>query len=205
MLLIGRYMSPFTRRVAVSLNLLEIPFERNSLTAWHNLDEVRRVNPVGRVPALVLDDGEVLIDSAAILDYLDERVGPERALTPPEGAARREVLRQNAAAVGIMEKGAAARYEVVMRPEDKIHPPWLEHNRGQIRSGLEWLDRQVQGPWLTGERLTQADVSTAVMGVFLRLIDDALMPEGKYPALDGLIARANELDAFSSTDPVATS
>ena len=110
-------------------------------------------------------------------------------------------MRLTAAAVGIMEKGAAARYEVVMRPEDKIHPPWLEHNRGQIGSGLNWLETQVKGPWLTGENLSQADVSTAVMGVFLRLIDDALMPEGKYPALDAVIARANELEAFSSTDP----
>lgn len=204
MLLIGRYLSPFTRRVAVTMKLLDIPFESSPLTAWQNLDEVRRMNPVGRVPALVLDDGEVIFDSGAILDYLDEQVGPERALTPPAGRERRDVMRLTATAVGIMEKGAAARYEVVMRPEDKIHTPWLEHNRGQIESGLNWLETQVKGSWLTGESLSQADVSTAVMGAFLRLIDDALMPEGKYPQLDGLVARANELVAFSSTDPVDT-
>ena len=201
MVLVGRYLSPFTRRVAVTLGLLGIPFESRPITAWQHLDEVRKVNPVGRVPALVLDDGDVLVDSAAILDYLDERVGPERALIPANGMERRLVLRLTVIALGVMEKGAAMRLERVMRPEDKIHRPWIEHNWSQAVSGLEWLNRQITGPWLTGERLTQADVTTVVACDFLRLVDEALFPNGAYSALQRLVEQAAAIPAFARTHP----
>src|SRR5258708_27001426 len=90
--LIGHYDSPFVRRVGVSLHALAIPFERNRLSVFSDADEMRAFNPLVRVPALVLDDGECLIDSAANLDHLDETVGPERALLPPGGKARRNAL-----------------------------------------------------------------------------------------------------------------
>lgn len=202
MLLIGRYLSPFTRRVAVTLKLLGMEFERKPLTAWHNLDEVRRLNPVGRVPVLVLDDGEVLFDSTAILDYLDEVAGTRRALTPSGGVERREVQRLTAAAMGVMEKAAAARYELVMRPEEKVHRPWLEHNLGQIRSGVDWLNEHIKGPWLAGERLTQADVTTVAMYDFLKLFDESLVREGTYGELGALVRRANGIKAFADTYPV---
>lgn len=201
MLLIGRNLSPYTRRVAVSLGLLGIEFERKPLTAWHDLDEVRRMNPVGRVPALVLDDGEVLFDSSAILDYLDELAGSGKALMPPAGAERREVQRLTVAALGVMDKAAAARYELVMRPEEKVHKPWLEHNQGQVGSGLDWLEHNVSGPWLTGERLTQADVTLVAACDFLTVFDDSLFPPVKYPRLHALVAKANELAPFADTHP----
>ena len=72
MVLVGRYRSPFTRRVAISLRILDIAYEHLPYTAWSQLEAVRRVNPVGRVPALVLDSGESLFDSTAILDHLDQ-------------------------------------------------------------------------------------------------------------------------------------
>ena len=94
--LIGHYDSPFVRRVGISLHILGMPFERQLLSVFSNADELRSYNPVGRVPALVLDDGEVLIDSAAILDHLDEVVGPQRALMPGSGKARRDALQTTA-------------------------------------------------------------------------------------------------------------
>src|SRR5258705_11343896 len=89
MLLVGQYDSPFVRRVAISLHVFGIAFERNTKSVFADADEMRRINPLGRIPSLVLDDGEVIIDSAAILDYLDGLVGAERALLPPHGPARR--------------------------------------------------------------------------------------------------------------------
>jgi glutathione S-transferase len=87
MLLVGQLDSPFVRRVAVSMTLLGRPFERDRSSVFSNFEDVSRINPLGRVPALVLDDGTVLLDSTAILDCLDSKVGPERALMPP-GPAR---------------------------------------------------------------------------------------------------------------------
>src|SRR4029079_11874552 len=100
MILIGRYRSPFTRRVAVSMKLLGVAYEHRPLTAWTHLTDVRAVNPVGRVPALILDSGDVLFESQAIFDGRDTRAGPARALVPPTDPARHEVLRVVAAAMG---------------------------------------------------------------------------------------------------------
>lgn len=201
MLLIGRNQSPFTRRVAVTMSLLDMRFDRREVTAWHNLDEVRQHNPVGRVPSLVLDDGDVVFESGAILDYLDETVGPERALTPPAGRERREVLRMVSCALGVVEKAVHTRYEQMMRPAEKIHQPWIEHNDGQVVSGLDWLEDHIVGPWAHGSRLTQADVTTVVMYDFVASTNRPLIAERSYPKLERLVEQAYELDAFRDTDP----
>ena len=86
MILVGQYDSPYVRRVAISLKLAGLQFTRNTASVFADAEEMRRINPLGRIPSLVLDDGEVLIDSAAILDYIDELIGPERALLPARGA-----------------------------------------------------------------------------------------------------------------------
>jgi len=78
--LIGNFLSPYTRRVAVSLNILELPFELEELFVFKEPDIVRRHNPVVRIPVLVLDDGTALVESSAILDEIDRMVGPERCL-----------------------------------------------------------------------------------------------------------------------------
>jgi glutathione S-transferase len=83
MLLVGQLDSPFVRRVAVSMTCLGRPFERDRSSVFRDFEDVSRINPLGRVPALVLDDGTVLVDSTAILDWLDGEVGPERAPMPP--------------------------------------------------------------------------------------------------------------------------
>ncbi len=80
MMLIGMYDSPFVRPVAITLNLFGMPFEHANWSVGRDFDRIREYNPLGRVPTLVLDDGEVLMESSAILDYLDERAGPARAL-----------------------------------------------------------------------------------------------------------------------------
>jgi glutathione S-transferase len=122
MILVGSYLSPFVRRVGVAMNLLDIAFEQRPLRVVDDFDELKTINPVGRVPALILDDGEVLIESAAILDHLDQTVGAERALTPTSGAERRRVMKLVALATGTVEKAVAAVYEGRFRPKEIIRP-----------------------------------------------------------------------------------
>ena len=88
MLLIGVNRSPFTRRVAITHHLYGMSFEQRPLSGFADRDAVRKSNPLGRIPALVLDSGETLIDSNAIIDHLDEVYGHDRPLTPPGGADR---------------------------------------------------------------------------------------------------------------------
>src|SRR5712675_29106 len=84
--LYGRYASPFVRRVAVTLRLYGIDYRHVPLMPFGpDKTELAKFNPIARVPALQLADGEMLIDSTVILDHLDQVVGPQRSLTPAAG------------------------------------------------------------------------------------------------------------------------
>ena len=204
MILIGRYRSPFTRRVAISMRLLGFDYEHRPHTAWSNLAEVRAVNPVGRVPALVLDSGETLFDSQAILDYLDQLVGPQHALVPAQEPARHQVLRVTACALGVLEKVVAALYAKTMYPPEKHHAPWIEHNENQARSGLRWLEALDPPAALSRGALTQADITTVAMVDFTRIVNPQLIVDVEYPRLDTLVAYCSEQPPFADTKPVAS-
>jgi glutathione S-transferase len=203
MLLIGMFDSPFVRRVAVSMKLLEMPFEHANWSVGKDFDRIREYNPLGRVPTLVTGDGLRLMESAAILDYLDERAGPERALLPRAGAERRAALNLIAMATGAAEKGVMQLYERAFRPEEKRHAPWVERCHVQMSASLAALDRQVGergvSQWLVGKRMTQADITAVCAFTFLndalRVAADRVM----YASLATLAARCESLPAFQET------
>ena len=202
MILAGRYLSPFTRRVAITLKLMGIPFEHRPLGTIPDADEIRAMNPLGRVPVLVLDTGETLIESSAMLDYLDELAGPERALTPSRGAERRDALRAIAYALGVMEKGIASNYERTRRPEDKRYDTWIEKFDRQTRDGLAVLDAALdRKEWLVAARMTQADIAAVVAYDFIGVVNPPLLRGGGYHRLERLAARCNEMPPFSETRP----
>ena len=124
MLLIGVNRSPYTRRVAVTLKAYGLPFEQSDLSGFGNRSEVHAANPLGRIPALVLDNGETLIDSAAIVDHLDETHGGDRPSTPRGGADRRAVLKVAAMMMGACDKGlhAAPTSATITRPRSCTSP-----------------------------------------------------------------------------------
>lgn len=200
MILIGYYESPYVRRVAITMLLYGMTFEHRPYSTSRDRERVREFNPLGRVPALVLDDGDVLTESGMILDHLDGLVGPERALTPV-GPARRRVNQIVALAEGTLDKYVSAYYERNKRPEAFVYQPWLEHLEGQVAAGLAALDAIPLAPWLCGETMTQADVTSAVAIDSIRLDMAHLAPAGRYKTLDALAARAAELPAFRQTVP----
>src|SRR5579859_4115088 len=136
MILIGMFDSPFVRRVAVSMNLLRVPFEHRNWSVGKDFELIRQFNPLGRVPALVQADGDTLIESAAILDFLDENAALGHALLPRSGEARREALRIMAIAVGGAEKAVAQIYETAFRPAEKRYRPWVERCHTQMHAAL---------------------------------------------------------------------
>jgi len=202
-LLIGMFDSPFVRRVAVSMQLLDIGYEHANWSVGKDFDRIRQYNPLGRVPTLMLDDGDVLSESAAILDYLDDRVGPTRALLPATGRERREALRQIAMAMGAAEKGREQVYERAFRPPDKHYEPWLERCRTQMHGGLAEIERYCAGrgaqQWLIGATLGQSDITVSCAYTFLR---ESLRPIDlvtRHPRLTALVDRCEAMAAFKST------
>ena len=203
MMLIGMFDSPFVRRVAISMQCLGMSFEHANWSVGRDQERIRKYNPLGRVPTLVLDDSSVLIESAAILDYLDEQVGPERALLPAKGPDRREALRLISHAVGAAEKGRDLIYERAMRPPEKRHSPWVERCMSQLYGALRVLEQHCERlprhGWLLGNRLTQADITLACTVTFLLESISAEAPLDAYPALRSFVARCESLPEFRAT------
>ncbi|MCP3382286.1 glutathione S-transferase family protein [Bradyrhizobium sp. CCGUVB4N] len=201
MLLIGVNRSPFTRRVAITLNIYGVPFEQRALSGFGDRAEVRASNPLGRIPALVLDSGETLIDSDAIIDHLDEAYGGDQPLTPRHGADRRAVLKVAAMMMGVCEKCLHAAYEGNHRPPEKVHQPWIDDCMAQAANALNTVEAMIEPkqPYLLLERLTQADVTAVVAERLARArgIDtDVLMPR-----LRALTSRLAEQPLFQVSEP----
>lgn len=199
MQLIGGYGSPFVRRVGITLHLYGVAFEHLPLSTADQAT-VEQYSPLGRIPALVLDSGEPLSDSSAIIDHLDE-MQADRALTPRSGPDRRAVLALTAIALATGDKYVAAWYECTARPESHRWTPWLDRLQRQVRQGLDALEARIDGEYLYGGRLTQADVTTAAVLDAIRFDMEALSPQGSYPKLSALSARLAELPAFARTHP----
>ena len=202
MLLIGVNRSPFTRRVAITLKLYGVPFEQRDLSGFGNRAEVRAANPLGRIPALVLDDGETLIDSAAIVDHLDQTYGGAQPLTPASGSDRRLVLKIAALMMGACDKGLHAAYERNHHPPEKVHQPWIDDCAAQMKSALLAVDAMIDAkqPYLVLGRLTQADV-TAFIAERLARVGLKIDTDSEMPRLRALALRLLEEPAFRSTEP----
>jgi glutathione S-transferase len=199
MILIGMFDSPFVRRVAISMKLLGMTFEHRDWSVGRDFALIRQFNPLGRVPTLVLPGGEALIESSAILDYVDDCAGPERALIPRTGKDRRDTLRIMAVAIGAAEKGVSQVYESVFRPAEKRHAPWVERCTTQMHAALAELERLVQaraGNWLIGDRMTQADITATCVYTFLMGNPEIDHATFNYPKLAAHVARCEALPEF---------
>src|SRR3954470_10164068 len=169
MILIGQFDSPFVRRVGIALRLYDLPFEHRPWSTFGDADKIAPYNPLRRVPTLVLDDGEALIESTVILDYLDELVGPEKAMLPRSGAERRHHLRICALASGLGDKAVSLLYERVLRKEQLAL--WVQRCEAQIADVLKALEAErakVATPYWLGMRIGHADIAVACVVRFTR-------------------------------------
>ena len=197
MILIGQYDSPFVRRVAIALRLYALPFEHQPWSTFGDADKIAPYNPLRRVPTLVLDGGESLVESTAILDYLDEMVGPDRAMLPAKGPERRRQLRICALATGLGDKAVSLVYERVLRKEQlKL---WVERCEAQIAGVLDVLEQEraaVKTPYWFGERIGHSDIAVACVLRFTGEAHPALFSAAHYPALTAHAARCEALPPF---------
>lgn len=199
MILIGQYDSPFVRRVGIALTLYGIPFEHRPWASFGDADRIRPFNPLTRVPTLVLDDGDVLIESHVILDYVDSLVPAERALYPRAEPARRRALKTAALATGIADKAVALFYE--QRLHDAVSDLWVKRCRAQIEDALAVLenDRAARRSvfWF-GDEIGHADIAVAVMLRHLNDSHPAMVPMESYPALADHARHCEALPAFAA-------
>jgi glutathione S-transferase len=199
--LIGQYDSPFVRRVAVALTHYELPYEHWPWSVWADADQLGRYNPLRRVPVLILEDGSVLVESFAILEALDDRMGADRALLPRSGPVRREGLRLAAFATGLADKAVSLLYEHVLRKAPDRNAVWAERCTRQITETLALLEAERSkrsSPFLLGDDLSHADIAVACALRFTREAHPALIVSTRLPALEAHAARCEALRAFAT-------
>lgn len=202
MILVGRYMSPYVRRVAVAMQVLDLPYERVVVNAITEPDRVRSYNPIGRVPILILDNGERLIESAAILDHIQEIAPSNRTILAPSGPLRRRSLQLAAMMTNAVEKAVYAFYETSKRPAELVHPPVREGLHAQTRAGLRMIeDAAPEAEWLVGDAMTLADITVGVGWHFLSLFAPTLADAQACPRLAAHSARCEKLAVFAACKP----
>ena len=197
MILIGQYDSPFVRRVGIALTLYGVPFDHKPWSTFGDAEKIRPYNPLTRVPTLVLDDGDVLLDSTPILDYVDSLVPAEKRMLPGAEPARHRALKVTTMGVHTAEKAVSLFYEKALHKE--ASDVWTSRCRTQISGALAALepDRAArQTDFWFGETIGHADIAVAAA---LRFIGDAhagLVAMAQFPALAAHAARLEALPAF---------
>lgn len=197
MILIGQYDSPFVRRVGIALRRYEFAFEHRPWSTFADGDKIAPYNPLRRVPTLVLDSGESLIESTIILDYLDERAGPARAMIADSGDARRKALKVCALATGLADKAVSLFYERALHKETS--QLWSDRCRTQIAGVLDALEKareSVASPYWNGKSIGHADIATACALRFVRDAHPGVFNEQFYPALTAHAAQCEALPVF---------
>lgn len=162
MILIGQYDSSFVRRVGIAMKLLGIEFEHRPWSVFSDAHSLRPLNPLTRVPTLVLDDGDVLVDSHLIIVHLESLAPPGHSLWPAEEPQKHRALKVVGLATGVADKGVSLFYERVLHSE--VSPVWVERCRAQIAGALATLEEDRafrQSTFWFGDAVGHADIAVA--------------------------------------------
>ena len=174
--------------------LYGLAFEHRPWSTFGDADKLAPYNPVRRVPTLLIDGDEALIESTAILDYLDELVGPDRAMIARSGPERRHALKVCALATGLGDKAVSLIYERMLR-KDQLKL-WVERCQVQIGGVLAALEKEraaVASPYWFGNRIGHADIAVACVLRFTGEAHPGLFDGVRYPAL---VAHATACEAL---------
>lgn len=200
MQLIGMLDSPYVRRVAIALQLLELRFKHNPLSVFRTFDQFSAINPVVKAPTLVCDDGTVLMDSTLILEYAQALAGPRRRLLPDAVPELQHALRLEGLALAACEKSVQIVYEQQLRPTEKQHAPWIDRVTAQTLAAYGALEQEVarRAPSTAQNAIDRAGVAAAVAWHFTQALLPGLVDPRQHPALAALSACAEALPEFQA-------
>ena len=201
MKLVASLTSPYARKIRVALAEKSLPFELEVDIPWLADTRVPSYNPLGKVPALVADDGELWFDSPVIAEYLDTLAGP--LLLPADRAAALPVRQAEALADGITDAAVAAFLEG-MRPAERQDPAAIERQLGKISRGLAALEARVaQRKGCAGEALSIADIAIGCTLGYLDFRFAHLGWRAAHPQLAAWAAGLMARPSFTTAAPPA--
>jgi glutathione S-transferase len=195
--LIGMLDSPYVRRVAISLQMLGLRFEHQSLSVFRTFDQFRAINPVVKAPTFVCDDGQVLMDSTLILEYAEALARP-RTLRPSGLSGLQHDLRLTALALAACEKSVQIIYERGLRPPEKQHEPWVNRVIGQLLAAYAGLESELARQPLvaTSAAMRQGGIAAAVAWHFTQQTLPETVSADQHPKLEAFSAAAEALPEF---------
>ena len=198
MKLIGMLDSPYVRRAAISAKCLGITLEHQSVSVFRHFEQFQQINPVDKAPTLVLDDGEVLMDSTLIIDYLETLA--QKSLMPAEPGQRLRALRLIGLALAASEKSVQLYYERNLRPAEIQFEPWVQRVEGQLTAAYSALERELEKqPLKTDGPIEQDGITLAVAWSFTNLVVPDQVSAAQFPRIAAFTKYAEGLEVFIST------
>lgn len=202
MRLIGMLDSPYVRRVAISFEVLVVPFEHEAVSVFSTFEKFQGINPVVKAPTLVCDDGEILMDSSLILQYVEAKTAHRRSLWSADPMERQHEFRAVSLALAACEKSAQIVYERNLRPKESQYEPWIERVTGQLLAAYAGLENEVRNRTEAfSVPHSQASISAAVAWQFTQSLLAAVVPAAKHPALVELSKRLEQSPEFLKYPP----
>ncbi len=192
--------SPYARKARIALHEKSLPFVEELTVPWNPGSVAPAYNPLGKIPILILDDGQAIYDSSVILEYLDTVAGTH-ALIPAAGSERVKAKQMEALADGISDAVVLIALEARRKPELQSRD-WVARQRAKIDAGMAELDRVLgEQLWLVGTAFGLADIAagSALGYTTLRLADHPW--RRAYPRLAAYADRLEQRPSFQKSQP----
>ena len=203
MKLIGSLTSPYVRKVRIVLaeKQLDYAFDLEDLSSPNT--RITSVNPLGKIPCLILDSGEALFDSAVIVEYLDT-LSPFENLISGTALERARIRTWEALADGLLDASILARNEATwpQRKETERSQAWIDRQMKKIRDSLANMERALNGrTYCEGSDFSLADIAVGTALGYLDLRFSHIDWRSKQPNLAHLETQLMQRDSFRDTAP----
>ena len=201
MKLIGSLTSPYVRKVRVVMAEKKLDYQLVLEDVWGS-DAMLKLNPLGKVPCLVLDGGEAVFDSRVIVEYVDT-LSPVGKLIPPSGRERVEVRTWEALADGLCDAALLARMEATWAPREGARcQAWIDRQRSRIQSAVKAMGLGLgDKPWCNGNHFTLADIAVGCALAYLDFRFADIDWRGDHPNLGKLAEKLAARPSFIDTAP----
>lgn len=199
MKLLGTHTSPYVRKARLVLLEKNIPHDYVVDPPREPGSQVARVNPLGRIPALILDDETCVFDSPVIAEYADTLNDHPILIPRNDAKARMRVKRWEALADGIADSAVVVRTEVI-RAADKQDADIINRHNNSITRALAYASEQLGArAWCEGDTITLADLALVSALVYLDLRQAERDWRSAHPDLATWFARMNERSSVRTT------
>jgi glutathione S-transferase len=203
MKLIGSLTSPYVRKVRIVLIEKKIEVDLELENVWAADTKIAQNNPLGKIPCLLLDDGEAIYDSRVIAEYADS-LSPVGKLIPADSRERASVKTWEALADGVEDAGILARLEATLRPPEQQSPVWIERQMGKMKHGLAQMSQQLgENEWCHGNQMSLADIAVGCSLGYLLFRFPDIAWQAQYSNLDRLYQKLMQRPSFAQTLPPA--